>query len=217
MSKWSNIYTKSISKVGGFEEYYQSKLISKKILIDTITSEYGGTKPIAEIGSGTAILPIYFSKKGYDSWGIEADFEMYTLSREFAEKIESTNIKLINDNFLELELPEKSLKLIYSNGLLEHFDDEKIKFLVQKQLMVADRAIISVPTDYFMSSQAVYGDERFLPIKYWEQLITLSGGNILYKRYFEYNNHFLKILNNITQGRLRFNPPFVIFIVSKNS
>jgi hypothetical protein len=61
-------------------------------------------------------------------------------------------------------------RLIFHQGLLEHYDDEKIRDTVAWNLMFAQTVIFSVPSDRFDFPTGTLGDERFMPLHKWHEI-----------------------------------------------
>lgn len=115
-------------------------------------------------------------------------------------------------SLFKLGLKVKEFDVSFSNGVLEHFSDQKIILAIKQQLKIAQVVIISVPTKYFSQSEALYGDERYLPLDHWRLLINNSGGKILEEK----SMHYKKTLSRLFQVGKYFKPyPYRIFVVSK--
>ena len=68
---------------------------------------------------------------------------------------------------------------IFSNGVLEHFDDTSLREILGIQLRSSRRVVIAVPSDYFLPEEAINGDERFMDAPAWRARIEGAGGQIL--------------------------------------
>jgi hypothetical protein len=54
---------------------------------------------------------------------------------------------------------------IFSHGVLEHFKDEQIKYIIRRQKQEAQRVIHYVPTNKYVKQS--FGDERLMSAKEW--------------------------------------------------
>ena len=77
---------------------------------------------------------------------------------------------------------------------------------------IASTVIVGIPTKYFDDDEAMYGDERFLKIKYWRKMIEKSGGKIIEEK----SCHFLTKPRIILNFKKYFRPyPYRIFVIKK--
>jgi hypothetical protein len=61
--------------------------------------------------------------------------------------------------------------IVYSQGLLEHFDDEAIVAMIREQLQYARIAVVfSVPSENYKTID--FGDERLMDIAKWETILA---------------------------------------------
>ena len=118
--------------------------------------------------------------------------------------------RLEQKSILELDYPKNYFKVSFSSGVLEHFSDEEIVLTLKQQLFISEFVIVSIPTDYFEDSEAMHGDERFMSIKKWRELITRANGTILR----EANCHYLNFPYHYVIPKKWFKPwPYRIFLI----
>ncbi len=114
---------------------------------------------VLDIGAGSGVITFALSKKAREVWAIEPDRETAEKLRENIKKYNLENIKVIEKDFLELELPEEPYK-VFSNPpfhlsskivhkLLEAKNPpESFYFILQKQF-----ALKLLNTDRHYTSQ----------------------------------------------------------------
>ena len=96
--------------------------------------------------------------------------------------------------------------------LSEHFSDDEIIQIIKQQLYAAKTVIVGIPTKYFDSSEAKYGNERVLELSYWRYLIKKAGGSIIEEIGMD-RESFLKRLFNYKKY---FRPkPYHLFVIKK--
>ena len=192
---WYEIYIDEINEKGSISNYVNDKIKTKKNLIDLI-KKYSPNKKIIEAGSGTGILSTYLASLGFDSVAIDIDKDILNLSKKIAKEYGAKNKpKFMIDSILKLNYKNKEFDVSFSNGVLEHFSDKEIIKTIKKQLKIANTVIVGIPTKYFDDNEAMYGDERFLKLKFWREIISQAGGKIIEEK----SCHFLtkpKILLN---------------------
>ena len=184
---WYEIYIDEINEKGSISNYVNDKIKTKKNLIDLI-KKYSPNKKIIEAGSGTGILSTYLASLGFDSVAIDIDKDILNLSKKIAKEYGAKNKpKFMIDSILKLNYKNKEFDVSFSNGVLEHFSDKEIIKTIKKQLKIANTVIVGIPTKYFDDNEAMYGDERFLKLKFWREIISQAGGKIIEEK----SCHFL--------------------------
>lgn len=211
MKNWSELYNNEISDAGGSFQYYQDKVSNKKKLIKIIIKQLPENGTVLEAGCGTGVLTTYLATQGFRSYGIDNEFQMINLARIIAKEISSTMKPTFEvKSIFDLAYSEKYFDLIFSSGVLEHFSDTKIVETLSKQLYCARHVVVLIPTQYFDDSEAMHGDERFLPLRKWRQLISESGGRIIK----EARCHYLKIPYRFLKIKKIFRGwPYRIFLI----
>lgn len=211
MKSWYDIYLEEISHYGGEKHYITSKVRNKKKMINMILSLTKKTDRILEAGCGTGIISTYISEKGFDVTGIDIEDDILQLAKKIASEYSNTNRpKFEQKSILKLDYPKNYFKVSFSSGVLEHFSDEEIVLTLKQQLFISEFVIVSIPTDYFEDSEAMHGDERFMSIKKWRELITRANGTILK----EANCHYLNFPYHYVIPKKWFKPwPYRIFLI----
>lgn len=215
-SHWAKIYQKDINKKGGNIPYILNKIRKKKKLINLIR-KYAKNN-IIECGSGTAVVSIYLATLGYHVTAVDIEDEVLKLSKNLANGYYST----LNDNHYDIDFCKKTIfnldykedffDVAFSNGVLEHFQDNEIIDIIKEQLKIAKITIVGIPTKYFASKEAKYGNERVLKLSYWRKLIKKAGGNIIEETGMDREPFHKRIIN----FKKYFKPkPYHLFVIKK--
>lgn len=209
---WYEIYLEEIKLKKTAKNYIDYKIKHKKKLIDLI-KKYSPNKKVIETGCGTGIISTYLSSIGYDVVGIDISDEILGLARDVADKyFDKNSPKFINMSIFDMKF-DNTFDVAFSNGVLEHFSDEEIIDTINKQLDIANYVIIGIPTKFFNQDEALYGDERFLDIKYWRELINKANGIIIE----ETSYHYMTFKEKLMSLNKLFRPkPFRVFVVKKD-
>lgn len=209
---WYEIYIKEIEEKKSISNYINDKIKTKKNLIELI-KKYAPNKKIIEAGSGTGVLSTYLASIGFDSLAIDIDKDILKLSKNIAQQYKSKNKpKFKLDSILDLNYHKEEFDVSFSNGVLEHFTDKEIITTLKKQMKIAKIVIVGIPTKYFDDKEAMYGDERFLKIKYWREIIEKSGGKIIEEK----SCHYLTKIKILFNFKKYFRPfPYRIFVIKK--
>ena len=209
---WYEIYIDEINEKGSISNYVNNKIKTKKNLIDLI-KKYSPNKKIIEAGSGTGILSTYLASLGFDSVAIDIDKDILNLSKKIAKEYGAKNKpKFMINSILKLNYKNKEFDVSFSNGVLEHFSDKEIIKTIKKQLKIANTVIVGIPTKYFDDNEAMYGDERFLKLKFWREIISQAGGKIIEEK----SCHFLTKPKILLNFKKYFRPfPYRIFVIQE--
>ena len=217
-SHWAEIYQKDIDKKGGNLPYVLNKINKKKKLINLV-KKYAD-KNIIECGSGTSVVSIYLATLGYDVTAIDIEDNVIKLAKSLAKDyyntLDNCKPKLIFEkkSIFELGYEKDSFDVAFSNGVLEHFSDDEIIEIIKQQLFTAKTTIVGIPTKYFESKEAKYGNERVLELSYWRKLIKKSGGKIIEEVGMDREPLLKRILNYKKYFKIKY---YYLFVVKKNN
>jgi len=214
MSKWSNIYRQEITNAGSVESFILHRISYKKKLVKVIRKYTPKKGKILEIGCGSGSSLAFLGSLEYTVSGIDSDPDMVKIAKEVVG-FSKNRVDLRVSDILKIPHDMGFFDLIFSNGVLEHFSDDKIVKIINHCLSRSQIMIFSVPTDYFNNEHRIYGDERFLGVKYWEKILKNSDAKYLEKFGFCFKNKFIDIIYFLTRGLLPSKPPFVGFVLKK--
>lgn len=125
---------------------------------------------ILEVGSGTGMMSIYLSKMGFYAIGLDNNSEMVRRAKNLVLEVGGKARFACHDLFnLDLQVVG-SYRVVFSQGLLEHFTDAQIRKALEIQFKIAPIVIFSVPLDKFGHQSK--GDERLLSDSFWRRMIS---------------------------------------------
>lgn len=157
--------------------YVKNAVLKRKELVDILQKYTPRNGKILEAGCGTSSLSIYLSKNGYNVSCVELNPDMLSLAIKMNES-NNGKVKYSKQDITELNFKDDEFDIIYSHGVLEHFDDELLLKALQEGLRVANYYIVSVPTIWDISN-SLMGDERLKTIRSWKKIINSKGYKIL--------------------------------------
>ncbi len=96
---------------------------------------YNSGKRVLEIGCGRGSLSCYFSDAGYDCTLVDLSENVIDIAQEIFEK-HDLKANFLVDDANNLKIEDNSFDVIYSIGLLEHFED--IETPLKEQIRVLD-------------------------------------------------------------------------------
>ena len=211
---WYEIYLEEIKLKKNIKNYIDYKIKHKKKLIKLI-EKYSPNKKIMEAGCGTGIISTYMCSKGYDVTEVDINNDILNLAKKVSnEYIKEGNPKFVLKSIYDLNFKNNEFDVSFSNGVLEHFSDEKIIETLKLQLMQSSYVIVGIPTKFFNDNEALYGDERFLELTYWRKLFAKADANIVE----ETSYHYMTLIEKMTSLNKMFRPkPFRVFVLKKKN
>jgi len=197
LEDWYDVYKNQIEKSGGNKSYMEFKIKHKKKLIKILKKECNNGK-ILEVGSGTGIVCSQLASEGFDVTGIDVNEHIIKLAKELErEYFGERKVKYIKMSMFELDFQEQEFDLAYSVGVLEHFDDNMIMNTIKQQLRIAKKVIIVIPTKWFDDDETLHGDDRFLTLKHWRNMINKSGGKVIKEYSYPFKQKYYQKIKNI--------------------
>lgn len=211
---WYEIYLKEINLKKNIKNYIDYKIKHKKKLIKLI-EKYSPNKKIMEAGCGTGIISTYMCSKGYDVTEVDINKDILKLAKTVSEEyIKEGQPKFVIKSIFDLDFKKNQFDVAFSNGVLEHFSDEKIIDTLKLQLNQSRYVIVGIPTKFFNDNEALYGDERFLELNYWRDLFKKGNAEIIE----ETSYHYMTFVEKITSLNKIFRPkPFRVFVLKKKN
>lgn len=181
--------------LGKWYEFYKNKFTLAAMIRILIAQFYlllqilkYKPKNVLEVGFGTLTASTFLSYFGIDVISLDKDVSIVRKVSYFLINIKKRNkpTLIIGDAFY-LPFKDKSFDCVFSQGLLEHFNDNEILRIIKEQLRVGRRVYISVPNQNY--PRKVFGDERLMSKEEWESILS------------KLNN--VRIVKSVYYGRLR--------------
>lgn len=177
--KWKNFYYQEDS----VKDFVWQIFVHSEFL-ESILNER--PKKILEIGSGLARLSIFLSYFDLEVISIDNDMDVLSNACKNNKKFNG-KVNFIRQDAFNLGFKDDSFDIAFSQGFLEHFDDEKAIKLIEEQLRVAKIVIFSVPNNYYPNKD--FGNERRLSKEKWDDILKdfllIESKNYYKKRYIK--------------------------------
>ncbi len=210
--KWYELYKIDIEEFEKPDDYFKYKLKYKKRFVDTVI-KYSDNKKILETGCGTGLMAGYLQKLGLNVTALDLSQKVLDYAKEIAT---DSNVicpcKYEQGDILNLKYKKNSFSVCYSNGVLEHFDDESIIETLKQQMKISKYVIFGIPSTYFNMNEKMLGNERGLTKKEWRNLIKKANGVIVEETSF----HYYKFYKRIFEIKKWFKPKAFWLFVIKN-
>lgn len=197
-TNWPKFYSKEITK-----EDMEGNINHHRYFIDLIVdwanrcSDHHIPK-LLEVGVGTtATMSIYLSKRSFEVVGLDLDPLRVAKAIETNNKLGGYGKFIAMDAFdLPKFFKENTFDIAFSQGTMEHFNNDELEKILNAQLAVAKYAIFSVPSVNW--PQKDFGNERKMTAEEWERMLKYFGLKIEYISYYQEGD--LHIAAVITSG-----------------
>jgi SAM-dependent methyltransferase len=128
---------------------------------------------ILDVGCGPGWSDLYLSSAGYDVTGIDNEPRLLSLASGLAERVGIPARFELGDAF-DLAPYYGRFDLVYSCGVLEHFDRDVTIQLLLEQTKCAPRALIQIPTRFTAYADGIT-DERIYTIGELRRMVKEVG------------------------------------------
>tara|TARA_Y100000389_G_scaffold171954_1_gene179974 strand:- start:2179 stop:3033 length:855 start_codon:yes stop_codon:yes gene_type:complete len=166
-----------------------SEIISK-------TNSFNNGKRVLEIGCGRGSLSCYFSDAGYDCTLVDLSKKILSVAKKIFKKNKlKAKFKLGDAN--NLDFPDNSFDIIFSIGLLEHF--ENVKVTLAEQIRVLDKGGIwfgYIVPKYEDNVQKKYNWINKLLHSYHQTTNNTAKKDKIFRSDFS-SKHYVKILKKL--------------------
>lgn len=148
---------------------------------------------LLEMGFGTGYTAIYLAKQGYDINGIDISSKLVVKATAEALR-QDAEVMFWEGDMFDMPLAMfkdigRKFKVIYHQGVLEHYSDEEIVKALKLQVPLCEHLIFSVPSNHYPTQD--FGDERFLNVDQWKEI--LKDFEIVNSYYYGPKDYFLTI------------------------
>jgi O-antigen chain-terminating methyltransferase len=191
---WGNYYSQEIS-----EEDLLGNINHHKHFI-SVVEDYsqkasGNRVPkLIEVGIGTATMSIYFSRQKYEVLGLDNDVNVIFNAMATNRKLGGhASFVMMDANSLN-QFKNKYFDVAFSQGTLEHFDNDGIINMLSKQLEAAKYVVFSVPSIHYPERE--FGNERKMTTEEWEVILKDGGLHIEKLEYYREDTQILCVVTD---------------------
>ncbi|MFQ5952632.1 MAG: methyltransferase domain-containing protein, partial [Candidatus Omnitrophota bacterium] len=169
---WSDFYNEPADT----SYYWENITIHKDFLGEVLKSK---PNRILEIGAGSGTLSVFLNHMGSEAIAVDKDKAVLERAEE-ASRALNGKVKFEIADAFNLPYEDKEFDVSFSQGVLEHFQDEDIVRILKEQTRVAKAVFFSVPNKYY--NHRDFGNERLLTKEEWEKI--LSNFKITLSKYY---------------------------------
>jgi SAM-dependent methyltransferase len=190
--------------------YYLRVIFEHLDLLITVLSP--STRRVLEVGCGTASHSCLLSYFGAHCFSLDRNAAAMVAAAETKRRFGGRNQVVRGDAFY-LPFVDDAFDVCFSAGVMEHFSDDDIVWLLREQTRVGKRVVFSVPSDHYPLRE--FGDERRLSPHQWMQILTPCSAAMGARVHARYQRFDLKRVKDVLVERRRLGPRFVLCSVRK--
>lgn len=176
--RWIRYFNSQVEKDGGLMPHFVSRMAHERLFLQIIV-EYANrldNPKILEVGCGSALHSIYLSFIFNYLTGVDLYPEVVNLARDNNHYLHG-RANIIKGDIFSLD---RAWDIIFSWGVYEHFDENRILKLLKLHLEYSKYLIFVVPSKSVRRNRkTAESDERLFSYRKWEKLIKLGGGKVV--------------------------------------
>jgi SAM-dependent methyltransferase len=130
-----------------------------------------------EVGCGRGVHSIFLSYFVPNVVGIDSNVKLIDKAKKDNSRFRGRAHFLVGDAF-KLDFRDDTFDVCFSQGFFEHFTDEEICLLTERQLRIAKIVVASVPSIFYSTKDR--GDERLMSIEEWQKVLKSFDTNMFY-------------------------------------
>lgn len=164
-SNWGEYY-----RDGATLEQFVATLAHHAPLLDAVFASQPATA--LEAGCGPATMASFLTMAGVPTVAVDNDPSVLEVARRAAARW-PTAPEFVEHDIFKLDALGRNVDLVFSQGVLEHFEDEQIRELTRQSLAIAPRFVFSVPSKWYGHKD--FGNERLFTAERWAELLEGLG------------------------------------------
>jgi len=133
-----------------------------EVLYGTVQGQCAPPASILDVGCGPGWSDLYLSSAGYDVTGIDCDASLVEHARKLAKRFGMPTNYELADAF-DLAPYHGRFDLVYSCGVLEHFDRQMTIDLLKEQAKCAPLVLIQIPTRFTAYTGKITDERIYTP------------------------------------------------------
>jgi len=171
MHKWKS-WGAFYENVVGSKRLLEGNIMEHGRFVEELARHVVGGDKALEVGSGAGVMGAPLVGGGVEVTSLDNDEHILEMC-EVNARVLGVSIKYLFGDALDLPFGDRSFRLAFSLGLLEHFSDAEIDQVVGEQLRVARTVVAGMPVE--ASPQGVFGNERWFPAEWWVEKLGRFG------------------------------------------
>jgi SAM-dependent methyltransferase len=133
-----------------------------------------------EIGCGTGLHSYFISYFGIEVVSVDIDRKVVKMASSISRHYKAKNVAFVVADVRNLPFRRRVFTVCFSQGLLEHFNNQAIRDVILEAKRVAEAILFSVPSINYPTQD--FGDERLLTPWQWKALMSEFDAKVKYYR-----------------------------------
>ncbi|MBX7245367.1 MAG: class I SAM-dependent methyltransferase [Candidatus Sumerlaeaceae bacterium] len=164
----------------------------------------GSPRSSVEVGCGGANLSIFLSYLGVAATAVDLEEAVLREAERHAMAMHAPQVRFVQADGTATAFGDDDFDVSFSQGVLEHFNDETIERFLAESLRIAKRVVASVPNENYPTRD--FGNERLMPPDFWRErgaaALRRRGGTgnvkvLVYRRRFDKRNIWRSLMNMV--------------------
>lgn len=164
-TNWGDFYQGS----GGVGYFLDHVAIHKDFLKEILCRQ---PQTSLEAGCGSAIMSIFLAMTGIKATAVDRDDKVLKKAEATTHEW-NASVRFLKEDILKMSFENGSFDAVFSQGVLEHLNDEHIRQASAEALRVGKVFIFSVPGEHYHHRD--FGDERLLSCAQWKKILHGIG------------------------------------------
>lgn len=171
--RWTDYIRSGVERAGGPIPFALKQWSFLSPVTEAIRRSCPAGARLLDVGCGAGLYSSLLAQHGYDVVGIDEESRIVSLAREMAEYLRAP-ARFEQGSAFDLARWHESFDLVYSLGVVEHFDADVTIELIRAQARCAPVVAVVVPTKHTHLS-GVVSDERLYTRGQFERLVAKTG------------------------------------------
>jgi len=156
--RWKEFIAKGVAAAGGPIPFALSQWTFLLPVYAAIRAAAPAGSRILDVGTGAGIFAALVAHHGYDVVGVDEDPDIVEYAGEMAAFLRSP-VRIERADAFDLTKFHNRFDLVFSLGVVEHFDRPDTVRLILEQARCAPRVLVAVPTSFTRHAGSIT-DER---------------------------------------------------------
>lgn len=164
-SAWTAFYREGATLETFFAALHHHEPLMRELLASQPTTAL-------EAGSGPANMSSFLAMAGIKAIAVDNDPGVLEVAKESAQRW-AVQPEFVEHDIFKLDELGREVDVVFSQGVLEHFQDDEIRKLTEQALAIAPRFVFSVPSKWYGHQD--FGNERLMLAEDWERILSGLG------------------------------------------